>query len=61
LSPAAAIWGMLPGAATVMMVMVEAYGADFRLVAFMQYLRVVLVAAVASVVALLRGLDRHAG
>jgi uncharacterized membrane protein AbrB (regulator of aidB expression) len=52
---------MLPGAATVMMVMVEAYGADFRLVAFMQYLRVVLVAAVASVVALLRGLDRHAG
>ena len=30
----------------------EAHGADFRLVAFMQYLRVVLVAAVASVVAL---------
>jgi uncharacterized protein len=48
-----AIWGMLPGAATVMMVMAEAYGADARLVAFMQYLRVVLVAAAASVVALL--------
>jgi uncharacterized protein len=48
-----AVWGMLPGAATVMMVMAEAYGADFRLVAFMQYLRVVLVAAAASVVALL--------
>jgi len=32
--------------------MAEEYGADFRLVAFMQYLRVVLVAAVASVVAL---------
>ncbi len=48
-----AVWGMLPGAATVMTVMAEAYGADFRLVAFMQYLRVVLVAAVASVVALL--------
>jgi membrane AbrB-like protein len=47
-----AVWGMLPGAATVMMVMAEAHGADFRLVAFMQYLRVVLVAAVASVVAL---------
>ncbi len=47
-----AVWGMLPGAATVMMVMAEAYGADFRLVAFMQYLRVVLVAGVASVVAL---------
>jgi uncharacterized protein len=48
-----AVWGMLPGAATAMMVMAEAYGADFRLVAFMQYLRVVLVAAAASVVALL--------
>ncbi|MDI4231405.1 AbrB family transcriptional regulator [Bradyrhizobium sp. Arg237L] len=47
-----AVWGMLPGAATVMMVMAEAHGADFRLVAFMQYLRVVLVAAAASVVAL---------
>ena len=48
-----AVWGMLPGAAAIMMVMAEAYGADFRLVAFMQYLRVVLVAAAASVVALL--------
>lgn len=48
-----AVWGMLPGAATAMMVMAEAYGADFRLVAFMQYLRVVLVAAAASLVALL--------
>lgn len=47
-----AVWGMLPGAATVMMVMAEAYGADFRLVAFMQYLRVVMVAAAASLVAL---------
>lgn len=48
-----AVWGMLPGAAPIMMVMAEAYGADFRLVAFMQYLRIVLVAAAASVVALL--------
>ena len=48
-----AVWGMLPGAAPVMMLMAEAHGADFRLVAFMQYLRVVLVAAAASVVALL--------
>lgn len=48
-----AVWGMLPGAASVMMVMAEAHGADFRLVAFMQYLRVVLVAAAASVVAML--------
>jgi membrane AbrB-like protein len=48
-----AVWGMLPGAATVMMLMAEAYGVDSRLVAFMQYLRVVMVAAVASVVSLM--------
>ena len=46
------IWGMMPGAATVMVLMAEAYGADVRLVAFMQYLRMVMVAAVASGVAL---------
>ena len=58
-----AVWGMLPGAATAMMLMAEAYGADFRLVAFMQYLRVVLVAGVASLVALLfvHGGGRFAG
>nr|WP_293386284.1 AbrB family transcriptional regulator [Phenylobacterium sp.] len=60
-----AVWGMLPGAATAMMVMGEAYGADVRLVAFMQYLRVVLVAAAASGVALLfvhgGGAPRFAG
>ena len=43
-----AIWGLSPGAASVMMVMAEAYGADARLVAFMQYLRVVVVVTVAS-------------
>jgi membrane AbrB-like protein len=48
-----AVWGMLPGGAMVMIVMARAYGADFRLVAFMQYLRVVLVAIAASAVALL--------
>jgi uncharacterized protein len=47
------IWGMMPGAATIMVLMAEAYGADVRLVAFMQYLRMVMVAAVASGVALL--------
>ncbi|WP_315836576.1 AbrB family transcriptional regulator [Bradyrhizobium prioriisuperbiae] len=46
-----AIWGSSPGAATAMMIMAEAHGADIRLVAFMQYLRVVCVALVASVVA----------
>jgi len=46
-----AIWGIAPGGASVMMVMAGAFGADARLVAFMQYLRVVLVAAVATLVA----------
>ncbi len=46
-----AIWGSSPGAATAMMLMAEAFGADARLVAFMQYLRVVCVATAASLVA----------
>ena len=52
-----AVWGLSPGGATTMVVMAEAYGADAQLVAFMQYLRVVVVAAVASVVARLWGLN----
>jgi len=46
-----ALWGTSPGAASVMTIMAESYGADIRLVAFMQYLRVLLVAAAASLVA----------
>ena len=46
-----AIWGSLPGGATAMVLMADAYGADMRLVAFMQYSRVLLVALAASVVA----------
>ena len=46
-----AVWGSFPGAASVMVLMADAYGADARLVAFMQYLRVVMVAAAASSVA----------
>jgi membrane AbrB-like protein len=46
-----AVWGTAPGGASVMMVMAGAFHADARLVAFMQYLRVILVAALASVVA----------
>ena len=46
-----AIWGLLPGAASAMMVMADAYGADARLVAFMQYVRIVIVAVIASVIA----------
>jgi membrane AbrB-like protein len=47
---ATAIWGSFPGAAMVMTLMAEAYGEDVRLVAFMQYLRVALIAIVASLV-----------
>ena len=46
-----AIWGLLPGAATVMMLMADDFGADGRLVAFMQYLRVVFVALAAALIA----------
>jgi uncharacterized protein len=46
-----ALWGLSPGGAATMVVMAEAHGADARLVAFMQYLRVVIVVALASVVA----------
>jgi membrane AbrB-like protein len=50
-----AIWGSAPGAATVMTLMSESFGADMRLVAFMQYLRVVACAVVATLVARLMG------
>ncbi|MEJ0015567.1 MAG: AbrB family transcriptional regulator [Acetobacteraceae bacterium] len=46
-----AVWGSSPGAASAMMLMAAAYGADIRLVAFMQYLRVLMVALVATIVA----------
>jgi membrane AbrB-like protein len=46
-----AIWGTFPGAAMAMTLMAESFGADIRLVAFMQYLRVVVVAVVATVIA----------
>lgn len=43
-----AIWGSTPGAASAMIVIAQAYGADIRLVAFMQYFRVLLVAITAT-------------
>ncbi len=52
-----AIWGASPGAAMAMVLMAERYGADMRLVALMQYLRVVVVAAVASCVTRLFATD----
>lgn len=47
-----AIWGSSPGGATAMVIMAQAWGADVRMVAVMVYLRVVMVAALASAVAL---------
>lgn len=56
-----ALWGTSPGAASIMTIMSESYGADVRLVAVMQYLRVVLVAAVAALVAKIFGVSSAHG
>lgn len=45
-----AAWGSTPGAASVMVAMSAEFGADMRLVAFMQYLRMVVVILSASLV-----------
>jgi membrane AbrB-like protein len=46
-----AVWGSTPGAASAMVLMADAFGADTRLVAFMQYLRVIFVSMAAAVIA----------
>ena len=46
-----AIWGSVPGAASAMVLMADAFGADARLVAFMQYVRVIIVSVAAAFVA----------
>lgn len=43
-------WGSSPGGASAMVALADEYGADVRLVAFMQYLRVLLVAAAAAMI-----------
>lgn len=50
-----AIWGSAPGGSTAMVLMAEAFGADVRLVAFMQYLRVIMVTLAAAGIARLWG------
>jgi len=52
-----AIWGSAPGAASVMTILSESYGADIRLVAFMQYLRVACVALSSALVARIYGVS----
>jgi hypothetical protein len=46
-----AVWGTAPGASTAMVLMAGAFGADQRLVAFMQYMRVIFVSVTAAVIA----------
>lgn len=46
-----ALWGLSPGGASAMVLLAEAYGADVRLVAFMQYTRVLIVTLLAGLVA----------
>lgn len=46
-----AVWGSAPGGATAMVLMADAFGADARLVAFMQYLRVIMVSLGAALIA----------
>jgi len=52
---AVAVWGSAPGLATAMVIMARDYGEDHRLVAFMTYLRVLMVAVGASALAMLLG------
>jgi hypothetical protein len=46
-----ALWGSAPGAAAVMVLMAGSFGADQRLVAVMQYLRVIIISISASLIA----------
>lgn len=50
LPASSALWGTAPGAAPVMMSMSENYGADPRLVATMQYVRLICVIAISALV-----------
>lgn len=52
-----AAWGTSPGAASAMVAMSEDYGADSRVVATMQYVRVVCVVTVGALVSRLIGAD----
>ena len=55
----AGIWGMSPGGASAMVMLSEAYGGDKRLVAVMQYLRLLCAAVVVIVVGSLFGAPPH--
>jgi membrane AbrB-like protein len=50
-----ALWGLSPGAASAMVLMAEAYGADTALVALMQYMRVLMVTSITAGIATVVG------
>lgn len=50
-----AMWGLSPGGATAVILQADSHGADVRLVALMQYLRIAMVALLASVVSWIWG------
>jgi len=52
-----AAWGTSPGAASAMVAMAEEYGADSRIVATMQYVRVVCVVLMGTIVSHLLGVE----
>jgi membrane AbrB-like protein len=56
-----AVWGLSPGAATVMILLAEAHDADPQMVALLQYLRALIVATVASAAAALLSAGAHHG
>lgn len=60
LTGSTAVWGLAPGASTAMILMSDAFGGDQRQVAFMQYVRILAVAATAIALAHLAGGGGHA-
>jgi membrane AbrB-like protein len=52
-----AAWGTTPGAASAMVAMAEEYGADSRIVATMQYMRVVCVVVISALVGRFLGVE----
>jgi membrane AbrB-like protein len=56
-----AAWGAMPGAAGIMVAFAADYGGDARLVAFMQYVRLIVIIAAASVVTSLMTPDAGPG
>ena len=60
ISGSTAAWGTAPGAASAMVAMAEEYGADSRIVATMQYVRVVCVVMAGALVSHWLGASGHA-